>query len=316
MTGAEPLRLAYQGEPGAYSELASREFYDLLVRDSSAVASDGKDAVAFSTREPVFVPCPSFTALFDAVAGGSVDRAVVPIENSLAGTIHANLDLLLRHPGLSIVGEHDFRVRHCLLGKPGVKLADVRVVRSHYMALAQCTGFLMKSGLVPEVAADTAGSAMRIRDEDLRDAAAIASRGAATLYGLNIIAENIEDEHDNYTRFLILSTSPNGYRQDLPAKTSIAFTLLDKPGALFRALSVFAVLDANLTKVESRHIHTVLGALSDVTDVNQARRWGYVFYVDFSESVANRAVQNALDNLKLVTPFFRLLGSYRRHVRD
>jgi arogenate/prephenate dehydratase len=307
------LRLAYQGEPGAYSELASREFYDLYLRDAHRGGSDSGHGNG--SAKPAFVPCASFGLLFEAVHSGQADRAVVPIENSLAGTIHENLDLLLRYPDLFIVGEHDFRVRHCLLALPGVTIDDVRGVRSHYMALAQCSGFLSSRGLVPEVAADTAGSAMRIRDEKAKDLAAIASRGAAAIYGLDILAENIEDDHDNYTRFLILSKTSNGYRPDLPAKTSIAFTLIDKPGALFRALSVFSVLDVNLTKIESRHIHTVLDALN-VADLNQARRWGYVFYVDFTQSYGEQSVQNALNNLKLITPFFRLLGSYRRHVRD
>jgi arogenate/prephenate dehydratase len=307
------LRLAYQGEPGAYSELAAHEFYDLFMRDGQR--ADTSNANGNVPAKPTFVPCATFRLLFEAVHSGRAERAVVPIENSLAGTIHENLDLLLRYPDLFIVGEHDFRVRHCLLAVPGVAIDDVRVVRSHYMALAQCSGFLTRHGFVPEVAADTAGSAMRIRDEIAKDSAAIASRGAAALYGLDILAENIEDDHENYTRFLILSKTSNGYRPDLPAKTSIAFTLIDKPGALFRALSVFSVLDVNLTKVESRHIHTVLDALN-VADLNQVRRWGYVFYVDFTQSYAEPSVQNALNNLKLITPFFRVLGSYRRHVRD
>jgi arogenate/prephenate dehydratase len=307
------VRVAYQGEPGAYSEQACINFF----------AGEKVVAPTLDFAECKFVPCPSFVSVFDALNSGDVDRAVVPFENSLAGTIHSNLDLILRYPNLHIVGEHDFRVRHCLLALPGVVLEDVKVVRSHFMALAQCTVYLGDNKLTYEVASDTAGSAKRIREECLAGAAAIASHRAAAIYDLDILAEDIEDESENFTRFLVLSRKgdpsfvPDPVDPAIAFKTSIAFTLYNKPGALFRALSVFAVLDVDLTKVESRHIHTVLDVLaSENLSPQEARRWGYVFYIDFARSFSEEPVKNALKNLQQIAPFFRVLGSYRRHVCD
>lgn len=340
------LRVAYQGEPGAYSEQASIDFF----------------TASSPPSPPTYLPCPSFAAVFSALSSGAADRAVLPIENSLAGTIHAILDLFVAHPGLHIVGEHDFRVVHCLLAQPGARLEDVTIVRSHFMALAQCTGFLADHALTSHVAADTAGSAAKVANSGAPGDAAIASARAAKIYGLDILAEGIEDEKENYTRFLVLSrdaadtndeyvaasaaataaastaaspaaseagektNKPTLSHQNLmtgsfptadlaPAKTSIVFTLFNKPGALFRALSVFSVLDIDLTKIESRHIHTVLDAVAGC-DRSQARRWGYVFYVDFARSYAEEPVQNALKNLQQITPFYRLLGTYRRHEHE
>lgn len=301
------LCIAYQGEPGAYSEQASLDFF--------ADARRCGDSEDFNDITLSHIPHSSFKDAFDSVSEGKADLAVIPFENSFAGSIHANLDLLLRYPNLHIVGEHDFRVQHCLLALPGTQISDIKIVRSHFMALAQCSGYLSKRKLVSEVAKDTAGSAMRIRDECLVGSAAIASKRAAAIYGLEILEEGIEDEKENYTRFLVLATVLNTYRCDAPAKTSITFTLENKPGALFRALSVFAVLDIDLTKVESRHIQTVVEAVNK-EDVRQAQRWGYVFYVDFTRSYVEIPVQNALENLKQITPFFRLLGSYRQHAHE
>lgn len=303
MKSPAPLRVAYQGAPGAYSEAASMAYFDRAL-------PAGAPPVAYA-------PAATFPAVVEALAAGAVDRAVLPIENSLAGTIHANLDLLLRHPELTIVGEHDFRVRHCLLALPGTRLEDVKVVRSHYMAIAQCVGWLEGKGLVTEVAGDTAGSAERVRSESLTGAAAIASRRAAEIYDLDVLAEGIEDEQENYTRFLVLMRGAVGDGVGAEAlaaatKTSIAFTLNNTPGALLRALSVFSVVDIDLTKIESRHVHTVLDAVADDGDgcAVQARRWGYVFYLDFARGYADEASENALRSLRQITPFFRCLGSY------
>lgn len=308
--GKARIYIAYQGEPGAYSELAALEFFaEADLKQTAECCGNGAE------NSFVYIPCASFEDVFEALSIGAVDRAVIPIENSLAGTIHQNLDLLLRYQELHVVGEHDFRVQHCLLALPGSQVSDIKIVRSHFMALAQCSGYLSGNQLVSEVAKDTAGAAKRIRDEQLHGSAAIASKHAASIYGLQILEQGIEDDKNNYTRFLILADSPGTYRADLPAKTSIAFTLVNKPGALFRALSVFAVLDIDLTKVESRHIQTVVDAVSKA-DIKLAQRWGYVFYVDFSRSYAEEPVQNALKNLQQITPFFRLLGSYRLHVHS
>lgn len=258
--------------------------------------------------------------MFEALDNRLVDRVAVPIENSLAGTIHENLDLLLRYKDLTIIGELDFRVRHCLLALPGTALSDVRVVRSHPMALAQCTGFLQHNALVSEVAYDTAGSAKLIRKGKVAGSAAIASKRAAEIYDLEILAEGIEDEKENYTRFLILSRMMEPYIPDTPSKTSLAFSLINQPGILCRALSVFAVTNIDLSKIESRHIHTVLEALCEADDGldrnSVERRWGYVFYVDFTRHIEEPAVESALKHLQEITTFYRVLGSYPKHLPE
>lgn len=290
-------RVAYQGSPGAYSEAAALAYFTPSSGECTAT----------------FVPCASFGATFDALASGAADRVMLPIENSLAGTIHENLDKLLRHADVSIVGEHDFRVRHCLLAAPGTGLADIRVARSHYMALGQCRGWLEKAGIPAEVAEDTAGSAARISEEGLENCAAVASRRAADIYGLDVVAEGIEDVEENFTRFLVLAkcaVDGGAGREEGAWKTSVAFTLNNVPGALYRALSVFSVAQIDLTKIESRHVHTVIDAVADV-DEKTARRWGYVFYIDVGGGVGSESVGNALRSLQQVTPFFRCLGSYR-----
>lgn len=291
-------RIAYQGEPGSYSEQASRQYFN-------------------STKYAEYVPCATFTDMFNAIATGAATIAAVPIENSLAGTIHENLDLLLRHPKLYIVGELDFPVRHCLLAMPGVTLADVTTVRSHPMALAQCSSYLQQHKLPCEVAYDTAGSAKIIHKQDIRNVAAIASVRAAELYGLNVIAEAIQDEIHNYTRFLILSTKSVAYQPDVPSKTSIAFSLINSPGILCRALSVFAVSNIDLSKIESRHIHTVRKALGSTTgdEINE-KRWGYVFYVDILRHADEADLAAALIHLQQITTFYRLLGAYPAHVPE
>lgn len=296
-----PLKVAYQGEPGAYSEQAALEY--------------------FTSDEISPVPCPSFPDIFEAVASGKVDCAAVPIENSLAGTIHKNYDLLLKHRDLKIVGELDFRVRHCLMAMPGAKKKGFTRVLSHEMALGQCVEYLDSNKYTPEVAYDTAGAAKILREKKVMDAGAIASQRAAEIYNLEVIAKGIETEQENYTRFWIVakdeitntSESLDAPKMDVPSKTSIAFTLNNKPGMLFRALSVFAVLDIDLTKIESRHVHTLLDTIK--IDANLVRRWGYVFYVDFARSMKEIPVANAMRNLQEITPFFRVLGSYPRVTR-
>jgi arogenate/prephenate dehydratase len=273
------LKIAFQGEPGAYSELAAYEYFGPNITT---------------------LPCPSFEDVFEAVSKGSCSHGMLPIENSLAGSIHQNYDLMLRND-LHIVGEYHLRVSHYLLALPGVCIEDVRRVHSHPQALAQCDASLRHMGVERVAEADTAGSARLLRERGDHQAAALASRRASLVYDLQVIAENMEDNPTNYTRFLALSrqslTVENPGEGDY--KTSIVFSLENKPGALFKALSVFALRDIDLTKIESRPI--------------PGRLWDYMFYIDFAGHVQTVICQRALDHLGELAPFLRVLGSYPRH---
>ena len=294
-----PLLVSYQGEPGAYSEMATRQFF-------------GETPI-----NPF--PCTSFAAMVAALSNGTVDRAVLPLENSLAGTIHQNLDLLLRYKDLHIVGELDFRVRHCLVASRNARFEDIKVVRSHYMALDQCKYYLQSKSLTPEVAYDTAGSAKLIHKTNPTDVAAICSSSAAELYDLQVLQPNIEDNARNFTRFLILARHRAPYVPKQPSKSSLVFTIDNNgPGGLYRVLSVFASSAIDLTKIESRHIQTVREALKesydgDISDETE-RRWEYVFYVDIARHAEEPNVAVALAHLRVITPFYRVLGAYPQHV--
>ena len=237
------MKVAFQGERGAYSEAAAIEYFK-------------------NTIEPI--PCMSFDDVFSHTESGITDFGIVPIENSLAGSIHRNYDLLLRH-NLNIVGEKIFRVRHCLIANPGVALADIRFVTSHPQALAQCENFIKRLGSKIEPAYDTAGSVKLLAESGRRDTAAIASEYAATVYKMSILTEDIEDDETNFTRFLILSKEPK--QTDSPSKTSVVFSLQNIPGALYQALSFFSLKNIDLTKIESRPI--------------PGSKFEYSFYLDF-----------------------------------
>lgn len=275
------LQVAFQGEPGAYSELAAFEHFQ---------------------EEINTLPCKTFEEVF-TVAGDEQQANIVgllPIENSLAGSIHRNYDLMLRHD-LHIVSEYHLRVSHCLMALPGVTLADIQRVHSHPQALAQCEANLTEMGVEIVAEADTAGSARLLRERDDRQAAALASRRAADVYQLEVITEHMEDNPANYTRFLALSKQP--LQVDNPEagdyKTSIVFSLHNQPGVLFKSLSVFALRDIDLTKIESRPIPGQL--------------WEYMFYVDFIGHAQARDPSRAISNLGEFAPFLRTLGSYPRH---
>lgn len=296
------IKVSYQGQPGSYSEQACQKFFAQPNHHETEID---------------YLPCTTFREMFAALNKGLVERAVVPIENSLAGSIHENLDLLLSHPRLHIVGELDFRVSHCLLAPKNVNFADITTVRSHPMALSQCSRYLRSNNLTPEVAFDTAGAAKMLCPSNSVGVAAIASRAAADLYDLQILAREIEDEERNFTRFLILSRSKVDYNPLAPGKTSLVFSLMNGPGKLYSALSVFNVSDIDLTKIESRHIHTVREALRErVVEFNEEsveKRWGYVFYVDVAGHTDDPTVASALAQLQHITTFFRILGTYPRH---
>ena len=273
------VRIAFQGEPGAYSEAALLE-----------------SAVINHLPLPVPVPCASFEEVFSAVEQGDCQFGFIPIENSLAGSIHRNYDLLLQH-NLHVVGEHYLRVAHCLLACPDTPLAEIRKVISHPQALAQCEQYLRNLGVAIESAYDTAGSARLVSQRRDCSVAAIASRRAAEIYGLTILAENIEDNPANFTRFLKISRQP--VEPGLDAKTSIVFSLKNVPGSLFRGMGVFALRDIDLTKIESRPL--------------AGKPWEYFFYIDFAGSTQDVVVQRALAHLEELALFLRILGSYPRH---
>jgi len=266
------VRIAFQGEPGAYSEAA---------------------ALRFSPTADV-CPCPTFEEVFSTVESTKTGYGILPIENSIGGSIHRNYDLLVQHE-LPIVGEVMLRVTHQLLAVPGTRLEEVKRIYSHPQALAQCERFLHGLTGVEIVATyDTAGSAKLIRDQSARDAAAIASARAADVFGLSVLASGIQDFDENITRFLIVSRSATPLGE--PDKTSLVFTLHNEPGALFKALSVFALRNIDLTKLESRPI--------------RGRAFEYLFYVDISATRQDLQCARALVHLAEFARSLRTLGSY------
>ncbi|XP_031392032.1 arogenate dehydratase/prephenate dehydratase 1, chloroplastic [Punica granatum] len=281
------VRVAYQGLPGAYSEAAALKRYPKCET----------------------VPCDDFEAAFKAVELWLVDKAVLPIENSVGGSIHRNYDLLLRHR-LHIVGEVQLQVNHCLLVLPGTRQEDLKRVLSHPQALAQCEMTLMKLGVIRVSAEDTAGAAQIVASNNLRDTGAVASSRAAEIYGLNILAEKIQDDDDNITRFLILAREPIIPGTDRPYKTSIVFTLEEGPGMLFKALAVFALRGINLTKIESRPQRKRPLRVVDDSNKGSAKYFDYLFYIDFEASMAEPRAQHALGHLQEFAGFLRVLGCY------
>jgi len=273
MTSERALKVVIQGEKGAFSHQAALQ-----------AMGPGIEVL----------PRPAFEDLFTSVMEGQADRALVPIENSLAGSIHENYDRLRARP-LHIVAETQLRIRHCLIGRPGSSLASIRRVASHPVALAQCRDFFAKHpNIEPVPAYDTAGSVMDLlRSDGPATQGAIASRLAAELYGGKILLEGLEDDPQNYTRFLILAREP---LTGAPAnKTSLVFTLRNAPGALHRALGVFASRGVDLAKLESRPL--------------RGRPWEYAFYLDVLGDPAG-VVGQALEELRALSGEFRVLGSY------
>jgi len=266
------MKIAYQGEPGAFSEAAARRV------DSEAQ----------------LVPSKTFEEVFERVAGDPATWGVLPFENSIGGSIHRNYDLLLSHD-LPIVGEVELPVVHHLLALPGATLAGLRRVYSHPQGLAQCERFLRTLSNVEIIATyDTAGSAKMVADAGQKEAAAIASARAGEVFGLISLAASVQDFDDNITRFLVIGRKP--IRDAVPDKTSIVFSLPNEPGSLFKALSVFALRGIDLTKLESRPI--------------PGRPWEYLFYVDLGVARDEVTCARALTHLSEFAPMLRTLGTY------
>ena len=275
------IRVGFQGERGAFSEEA---------------------AFRLCSEPIVPVPFTRFEEVFAALTAKSIDRAVIPIENTLHGSVHENYDHLLRFD-LPILGETSLRIVHNLIAIPGVKFAHVQRVFSHPVALAQCLDFFTNNPQIERVPFyDTAGSVKMIAEKGLTDSAAIASTVAASNYGANILKKSIEDDRRNFTRFFLLChrdrlaklcvTQTSGK----PSKTSILFATRNIPGALFRSLSAFALRDLNLTKIESRPL--------------RGKPWEYLFYLDFLGRESDLNVQKALGHLQESADLVRVLGSY------
>jgi prephenate dehydratase len=268
----EPL-VAFQGEAGAYSQQAARQFFG---------------------QEVSTLACRHFADLFSAVQDGRASHAVLPVENSLAGTVVPAYDQLLDHD-LRVQGEVIVRVEHCLLAPPGSELGTIRRAISHPQALAQCEQTLRRLEIEPVSHYDTAGAARDLAQRPEVATAAIASRLAAETYGLAILARGIEDLPYNYTRFFILGEGPVG-RAAGPSKTSIIFTTRHMPGALYAVLGELAQRQLNMTKIESRP--------------RRNRPWHYLFYLDFEGHEEEPTVREALLGILSHTTFLKILGSY------
>ncbi len=318
--------MAFQGEAGAYSEKSLRELLG---------------------RNVISVPRPNFESCYRAVAAKECDYAIVPIENSLGGSIHENYDLMLRYD-LTIVAEHDFRVRHCLLTMSGLDVKDVKYAISHPQALSQCDNYLRSRGITPIPTYDTAGSAKMI-SECIRgviggrglpegcspdNTAAIASNLAGITFGLECKEEGIEDDDSNFTRFLLLGRRGvvQYLNKKIPSKTSLVFTLPNNAGALYKSLACFSLRDIDMSKIESRPMSAALlnylrfrntvtmnngggGGSASLSTDGELPRFRYCFYLDILSSELDEGVQNALHHLREQSDYCRVLGSYPANSR-
>ncbi len=268
--------VAYQGEAGAYSEEGALALFPDAERQ----------------------PFPSIRKVFEAVEVGRVAAGLVPLDNSQAGSINETYDLFLRH-GLHLVAETVVRVDHCLLALPGSSADDLTEVMSHPQAIAQCEEFLSALEVTVRAEYNTAGAAKRIAEQRLESVGAIASRRAAELYGLDVLAERIQTYPDNYTRFGVLSRSPQPLGE--PDKTSLVFGVGHVAGSLYRCLGAFAERHLNLTKLESRP--------------RPGRPWEYVFYADVNAPAQRPEMVEALAALSEHATFTRVLGTYATAVQ-
>jgi prephenate dehydratase len=270
-------RIVFQGEPGANSHLAIHEAYP------------GHEAVPSATFEDAFA----------AVSSGDCELAMIPIENSVAGRV-ADIHHLMPDSGLHIIGEHFMKVRHQLLAPKGSRLKGIKTVESHVHALGQCRRIIRELGVKPIVAADTAGSAREIAERGDLSCAAIASRLAAEIYGLDILAEDIEDEAHNTTRFIVLSREKKwAQRDEGKVVTTFVFRVRNVPAALYKALGGFATNGINMTKLESYMI--------------EGNFFATQFYVDVEGHPDDRGLAFALEELAFFSKELKILGVYPAH---
>jgi len=266
------IKVVFAGEPGAFSEIAAFKFFKEKIKT---------------------LPCKSFKEVLDLVEKGNVDFGILPIENSIAGAIGENYDLLLKSK-LKIFGEEILKISHCLIVNRGVSLKSLKNVYSHPQALMQSQKFIEKTGLIPISVYNTAAAVKILKNKNIKDGGAIASERAASLYKMKILKKGIETTPKNFTRFFIIAkrTPP----QVKKMKTSIVFSLKHRPKSLFKVLEIFAQKNINLTKIESRPI---IG-----------KPWEYNFYLDFIGSLREKKIKKALKELRKKTIFFKALGSY------
>jgi len=265
------VRVAYYGDVGSYSEEASLKFF----------------------KHAELRPCRRFKDVFDYVVSKEVDFGVVPIENSLEGSVGEVYDLL-KDFNVMIYGEVQLRISHCLIALPGVELGSIKYVYSHPQALAQCSKFLDRLGVDVVPYHSTSSAVRMIRERGLKDSAAVGSLRAAELYGMEVLARDIQDNPNNYTRFLVIALhdhEPTGND-----KTSVIIGLPHIPGSLYRALHEFAIRGINLTKIESRPKKEVV--------------WEYIFFIDFEGHRLDSKCLEALNALRNSVPFMKVLGSY------
>ena len=266
------MKIAFQGETGAYSEEA-------------IIANYGIDVIP--------VPCPYLRDVFDTVEAGEADSGLIPVENTIEGSIVRTYDLL-NERSLKAGGEAIHRIVHCLIAYPDVKLGEIKKVYSHPQALGQCRKFLEANSMEAIPSYDTAGSVKILKGLNVMDSAAIASSRAADVYGMQVLRRGIETHTENYTRFLLVK--PDDHEQTGDDKTSIAFIVDHKPGSLYQALHSFADSSINLTKIESR---PQLGA-----------PWEYVFFIDIQGHRKDEAISSALIKLENYARSVKILGSY------
>ena len=269
------FKVGFQGESGSYSEASAR--------------------IQYPNPNYSFIPFRSFRELFDGVENSNVDLAVVPIENSTEGSVNETYDLLVEKP-LYVIGEIYQKIHHCLIVNKNSSPDEISIVYSHPQALAQCRKYIQKKHLESIPMYDTAGSVKFIKETHNTSAAAIASKHAAQIYDMKVVEEDIEDNSNNFTRFLIISKSYDKKADD--NKISVIFSIPHNPGSLYSILQEFALRNINLTRIESRPTKNI--------------PWEYYFFVDLEGNVNDDKISASLLSVKSATIFFKLLGSYKK----